>query len=235
MLVECVVFGWLDGHGRVVVCDVDSVGAVNESGSRAGDGDLLRLVVDHVVTASMANDIDADPIGIVTLDETVASVTSLLARSTTRRLLVLVLRVIVAVAAPAPAASDTESTAMTSVNVAKSSSVTARLSVPSTKPAALAVSVTVCVPSTTASSTASISTAGDVVSPAAIVTEAGSVASLVSLLSKLTTRGLAISPSRVTVTVAAAAPALSENDRAEMVKTECSHLVVSHFERVCSV
>ena len=80
-------------------------------------------------------------------------------------------------------------------------------------PASEAVIVTSCVPSTSPSSTASIEKVTDA-SPAGIVTESGTVASVVSSLDRLTTSSFAVSVLRVTVAVVAPAPAASETDAA---------------------
>ena len=66
-------------------------------------------------------------------------------------------RVTVAVVAALPEASEIEAAATVTVNVGVSSSVTSMVRVPSTWPAALAVIVTVWVPSMITSSTASMS------------------------------------------------------------------------------
>ena len=67
---------------------------------------------------------------------------------------------------------------------------------------------TVCVPSTTASSTAATAKVAELW-PAAIVTVVGTVASVVSLLARLTVTAEVVGPCRVTVPVAALAPAFS--------------------------
>jgi len=99
----------------------------------------------------------------------------------------------------------------TMLNVAVSSSVTCSVSLPLVKPVADAVMVTVCVPSTIASSTAARSTVTDDW-PAGIVAVVGTVASVVSLLDRSTVRANALSVLRVIVTVVAAAPAYSDTE-----------------------
>ena len=79
----------------------------------------------------------------ITETGTVASPASLLERLTVSALVVSVFRVTVAVVAAVPSASLIAAAAIEMVSTAASSSVTSRVSVPSAKPEAVAVIVTV--------------------------------------------------------------------------------------------
>ena len=117
-----------------------------------------------------------------------------------------------AVVAAAPAVSATESSAIATVSTSgTSSSVTSSESVPLASPLAAAVIVTVCVPSTSLSSSAVMSNVA-LFWPSRMVTVAGTVTSVVSLLVRLTDRSPEVEPVRVTVAVVAAAPAVSATE-----------------------
>ena len=98
------------------------------------------------------------------------------------------------------------------VTVETSSSVTSSVSLMLVYPVAVALKVTVWVPSAAESSTAAMSKLA-LLCPSRIVTLEGAVASLVSSLASVTTRSPLVSV-RVTVAVVAAAPAASETESA---------------------
>ncbi len=127
--------------------------------------------------------------------------------------MVFVLRLIVTVVADEPAFSATEAATTLTVKVAASLSVTCSVSLPLLNPVAEAVIVTVCVPSTIASSTAAKVTVTEDC-PAGIVTVAGTVASVVSLLDRFTVRAAVVFVLRLIVTVVAAEPAFSATEAA---------------------
>ncbi len=148
--------------------------------------------------------------------------------------LVCVLRRIVAVVAPP--FSEISDSAMVSVRTATSSSVMSTMFVPSTCAGAMAVTLTVCVPSTIGSSIPSISNAADVDCPAGIVTETGTVASPASLLANVTVRAAEVSVLRLTVAVVE--PPFSEiaPDRiASVSAATSSSIVIHHIHRVHTV
>jgi hypothetical protein len=101
------------------------------------------------------------PAGIVIVGGTIPSVASLLMRLTTNALVVSVLRVMVTAVAAGPAFSRTEGAVTFTVNAGLSLSVTVIVSLPLAKPFAVAVSVTVWVPSTRRSSRTSRLTVTD--------------------------------------------------------------------------
>ena len=103
--------------------------------------------------------------------------------------------------------------ATATVKVATSLSVTGSVSLPLVKPVADAVIVTVCIPSTIVSSTAASFTVTEELR-ARIVAVADTVASLDSLLARVTVNAEVVSVLRVIVTVVAAAPAVSATEAA---------------------
>ena len=78
--------------------------------------------------------------------------------------------------------------------------------------------VTFCVPSTIASSTAAILNGSEVICPAAIVTVAGTVASLVSSLTRSTVKAAIVSVLRVTVAVVLPSVSLIKSATIDSVK-----------------
>ena len=165
-------------------------------------------------TAPIANGAEVNsPAIMVIVVLTVASLMSLLDSVTTSGLATSVLlRLTVAVVAPPDSPIDAARMTRDSA-----SSVTSSESLTATYPVEVALMFTVCVPSSRASSTALISKVADAC-PAGIVTVAGTVASEVSSLLRLTMTSKVVSVLlRVTVAVVVPAFSLMESALTEMV------------------